>query len=163
MNETRFWEIVQRAHRESDGDMDEKCELVKEAVSALSGEEAIEFQRIFDDMMDKAYSFELWAAAYIVYGGCSDDAFWDFRASLVSRGREAFERALADPESLADEDFDEEAWFYEGYQYAVTDAVEAAAGYVPERARPHPDVPSGEPWEEDEVDELFPRLAARFG
>lgn len=145
------------------GDMDEKCEILMKSVSGLSKEEALGFSRCFDRMMDKAYSWPLWAAAYIINGGCSDDAFMDFRASLISRGRQAFDRAISDPESLADEDLDDDAWFYEGYQYAVVDGVEAAVGFVVEREEAHPEVPSGEEWSEEKVEELFPRLGARFG
>jgi hypothetical protein len=79
---------------------------------------------------------------------------------LISRGRSCFERALADPDSLADEAFDETAWFYEGYQYAVTDGVKAVAGLRPRRH--HPDRPSGEHWVEDELPTLFPRLSVKF-
>ncbi len=50
--------------------------------------------------------------------------------SLISRRRQAYESAISNPESLADEGFDEDAWFYEGYQYAVADGVEAAVGSV---------------------------------
>ncbi len=163
MDEAKFWEIVQQAHDESDGDMDIKCDELYDRVADLSEEDALEFSRLFDSMMDRAYSWPLWGAAYIVFGGCSDDAFTDFRAALISRGRAAFEKALADPESLADdEDYDEDAWFYEGYQYAVADGVEAAAGFYPEREQPHPENPSGTAWDEDTVDAMFPRLAAKF-
>jgi hypothetical protein len=162
MDELKFWDIVQHAHDQSAGDMDEKCEEVKVAVSKLSREDAIAFSQLFDEMMDRAYSWPLWAAAYIIFGGCSDDTFTDFRSSLISRGRRAFESAVANPESLADEAVDEESWFYEGYQYAVSGGVEAAAGFVPDRYKPHPENPSGKEWEEDRVYELFPRLSEMF-
>lgn len=56
----------------------------------------------FDRAFAAAYQWLLWAAAYIIEGGCSDDGFMDFRYGLISRGRSVFERALADPDSLAD-------------------------------------------------------------
>lgn len=162
MDESKFWSIVQRAHDESGGDMDEKCEAVKASVASLPKEDAIAFSRLFDEMMDRAYSWPLWAAAYIINGGCSDDAFSDFRASLISRGRQSFESAIANPESLVDEESDEDTLFYEGYQYAVTDGVEDSAGFVPDRDKPHPENPSGKEWGEDKVYELFPKLSAKF-
>lgn len=162
MDESKFWSIVQRAHDKSGGDMDEKCEAVKVSVASLPKEDAIAFSRLFDEMMDRAYSWPLWAAAYIINGGCSDDSFSDFRASLISRGRQSFECAIANPESLVDEESDEDTLFYEGYQYAVTDGVEASAGFVPDRDKPHPENPSGKEWEEDKVYELFPKLSAKF-
>ncbi len=162
MDELRFWEIVQHAHDQTNGDMDEKCELLKNTISQLSKDDAKTFVNIFDSMMDRAYSWQLWGAAYVINGGCGDDTFSDFRASLISRGRSAFERALSDPESLAIEDFDEDAWFYEGYQYAVTDGVKAAVGSIVNREKPHPVEPSGHEWTEDKVYGLYPKLSKKF-
>jgi hypothetical protein len=162
MNEPRFWEIVQSVHDQSGGDMDEKSELIKAAISKLSPDEAKSFSGLFDSMMDRGYSWQLWGAAYVIHGGCGDDTFSDFRASLISRGRRAFESALSDPESLADEDFDDDAWFYEGYQYGVTAGVKAAVGSIVNRQIPHPAEPSGHGWEEDKVYELYPKLSEKF-
>jgi hypothetical protein len=162
MHEMKFWTIIGSAHEQSNGDMDEKCELIRTALSKLPKDDARAFSGLFRAMMDRAYSWPLWGAAYVINGGCGDDTFSDFRASLISRGRTAFERALADPESLAAEDFDEDTWFYEGYQYAVTDGVKAAVGSAVNRESPHPDEPSGQAWDEDKVYELYPQLAEKF-
>ncbi|NOV29562.1 DUF4240 domain-containing protein [Methylomonas sp. ZR1] len=162
MDEMNFWMIIGSAHEQSNGDMDQKCELIRTALSKLPQDDARAFSALFRVMMDRAYSWPLWGAAYVINGGCGDDSFSDFRASLISRGRAAFERALADPDSLAAEDFDEDSWFYEGYQYAVTDGVKAAVGTVVNRESPHPDEPFGQEWEEDKVYELYPQLAEKF-
>lgn len=162
MDEMKFWTIVGSAHEQSNGDMDEKCELIRTTLSKLTKDEATAFSALFNAMMDRAYAWPLWGAAYVINGGCGDDTFSDFRASLISRGRTAFERALADPDSLASEDFDEDAWFYEGYQYAVTEGIEAAAGSPVSRESPHPDEPSGQAWDEDKVYGLYPQLAEKF-
>jgi hypothetical protein len=160
MDETGFWKIVQDANDSSGGDMDRKCHALRQQISSLSKAEAIEFAQLFDAMMGKAYSFPLWGAAYVINGGCSDDTFDDFCSSLISRGRQAFERALSDPDALAD-DPDESDWFYEGYQYAVTDGVKAVAGHRPQRSMRGQ--PAGAEWQEDELDTLFPKLSAKFG
>jgi hypothetical protein len=161
MDENGFWDIVQRAHDASSGDMDRKCDALRQELSKLSKGDALDFAGHFDAMMGKAFSWPLWGAAYVVNGGCSDDSFTDFRAALISRGRQAYEQALMDPDSLAGEDFDEEDWFYEGYQYAVTDGVKAVAGQLPLRSMPAQ--PSGTEWQEDRVYDLFPKLSAKFG
>jgi hypothetical protein len=163
MNEQEFWEIIKDVHDRSDGDMDEKCRLLLKSLKRLSSEEALAFARFFDTAMDRAYTYSLWGAAYVIQGGCGDDSFTDFRASLISRGHKAFERALTDPDSLAGEDFDEEGWFYEGYQYAVTEGVEAVAGAPRKREVQHPLKPSGYAWSEEEVYGLYPRLNEKFG
>ena len=162
MDELNFWEIVQHAQDQSGGDMDVKCEAIKAEVSTLPKVNAIAFSHFFDSMMDRAFSRPLWGAAYIINGGCGDDTFSDFRAALISRGTKAFEKALSDPESLADEEFDEDSWFYEGYQYAVTDGVKAAVGSIVNRERPHPKNLSGDEWAKDKVYDLYPKLSRKF-
>src|SRR5262245_43230175 len=102
MDEAGFWSLVQRAHDAAPDDMDRKCESLKAEIAKLSATDASDFAVLFDAMRDKAYSYDLWGAAYVIHGGCSDDTFDDFRASLISRGRGCFERAIADPDSLAD-------------------------------------------------------------
>jgi hypothetical protein len=159
----QFWSIVEKVHRDSLGDMDRKCELLDAVLRGLPLDEVVSFHAHFDECDVRAYSWELWAAAYIIGGGCSDDAFSDFRATLISMGRETFERALAAPEALADMDYDSEVAFYEGYQYVPTTVeAELGAGREFPRAHPFPAEPSGKPWEEDEVAELYPKLAEKY-
>ena len=154
MNQAEFWNLVNRAHESSNGDMDQKCSLIKANIESMSKEDATEIRHLFDLAMDQAYSWELWAAAYIANGGCGDDSFSDFRASLISRGEAEYNNALNDPDSLADVPFDEEKWFYEGYQYAITEGVESVLGSNPPRKSPHPESPSGSEWDEDDENQL---------
>jgi hypothetical protein len=49
-----------------------------------------------------AYRWDLWAAAYVINGGASDDGFEYFLGWLMAQGRTRWEATLADPDSLAD-------------------------------------------------------------
>lgn len=159
-----FWRMIKIANEQSQGDMDRKCELIQATVASLEPEAAIAFSNHFNESMNRAYSWSLWGAAYVVNGGCGDDSFSDFRASLISMGREVFESAVSAPDSLADESFDEEAWFYEGYQYAVNEGVEAAISPEKLSAIAIPDTPSGSRWEEEPeaLKGLYPQLWRKF-
>jgi hypothetical protein len=141
MDETAFWAIFQRCHEA--GEMGRKCDLIKTEMIALSKKDAQAFARYFEQATDRAYCWPLWGAAYVINGGCGDDTFSDFRASLISWGRVAFEKALSDPDSLAEEDMDESSWFYEGFQYAVHGDIKANLGFRPARSTPYPDSLSG--------------------
>jgi len=44
----------------------------------------------------------LWIAAALMMGGCGDDKFDDFRGWLICQGRSVYERALDNPDILAD-------------------------------------------------------------
>jgi hypothetical protein len=160
----QFWNIVEKVHRDSRGDMDKKCELLEAELRRLPLDEVRSFHRHFDECEDRAYTWELWAAAYIIGGGCSDDVFSDFRATLISMGRQTFERALADPQSLADMDYDAETAHYEGYQYVPTTVEEELGdGETFPRYATAPAEPSGKPWDEDKVAKLYPRLTEKYG
>ena len=144
--------------------MDRKCELMQAALRAMSTDEAAAFSRHFDEAMNRAYDWGLWGAAYVINGGCSDDSFSDFRASLVSRGSQTFETALADPDSLANSAFNEDAWFYEGFQYAVHEGAEAVVYPQELPVIALPGEPSGTPWGEDpaKLKARYPRLWQKF-
>jgi len=163
MTLAQFWNLIEKIHVASGGDMDKKCELLDAELRRMSLDEVRSFHAHFYECQDRAYSWELWAAAYIIGGGCSDDKLSDFRSTLISMGRQAFERALADPQSLADIDYDAEVADYKGYQYVPSQVErDLSGGQDFPRSRPHPKDPSGTIWDEDKVAELFPRLAAKY-
>ncbi|HEY1171252.1 MAG TPA: DUF4240 domain-containing protein [Verrucomicrobiae bacterium] len=163
MTPDQFWTLVERVHHASKGDMDRKCELLEAELRKFSLAEVRSFHAYFTECYDLAYHWPLWAAAYIIGHGCSDDSFMDFRSTLISMGRSTFEQALANPEYLADIDYDAEIAHYEGYLY-VLDTVEEdlSGGEDLPRTQPQPEEPSGERWDEDKVADLFPKLAQKY-
>src|SRR6266496_6003634 len=107
-----FWNFVDRVHAASNGDMKTKCNLLQAELEKLSPKDVHSFADHFTDCRDRAYNWELWVAAYIIGGGCSDDSFSDFRASLISIGHDFFEQTLAAPDSLAEFDDPDENIFF---------------------------------------------------
>jgi len=53
-----------------------------------------------DKLLSDSYKSELWCAAYIMNGGCSDDGFEYFRNWVISRGKDAYYNALKNPDTL---------------------------------------------------------------
>src|SRR5262249_53956418 len=132
-------------------------------------EEIVEFDKIFREYWIRAYTWDLWGAAYIIDGGCSDDGFMDFRGWLISEGEKAFENALKDPESLVRVvREDDEDCQYEGFQYVASMAWEKKTGKgmddFPRGGLKHPAEPSGRPWAEegDDLERRFPKLFRKF-
>ena len=162
MNNDDFWNIIDRVHAGSPDDMDAKCEALRKELRELDETELKSFIGHFDDANERAYDWKLWAAAYVIAGGCSDDSFSDFRATLISMGRKFYESALADPDSLADTNYDEEFAYYEGYQYIKNDVAKELLGAIPKRSTPFPSEPAGTSWEEDELPDLLPKLSKKF-
>ena len=58
------------------------------------------FDFIFNQNCHKSYTSDLWAAAYIVMGGCSDDCFDYFRAWVLYLGKKSYVAAIENPETL---------------------------------------------------------------
>ena len=163
MNADQFWQIIETVHTKSGGNMDRKCELLKEELSALGKEDLCDFIDHFDTADAGAYTWLLWAAAYVMRSGCSDDKFSDFRATLISQGRRVYERALADPDSLVDLDLGNEVDVcYEGFQYVKYDVAKAKLGEIPKCKVSFPDKPTGTDWEDDSLPELLPKLSAKY-
>jgi hypothetical protein len=117
--------------------------------------------------MNRAYSRSLWAAAFVIGdGGCGDDGFMDFRSTLISMGRTAFERALDDPETLVDVVPPGGNLRHEGFQaVALHVAARLSRDGELDRARGSHNFlepPSGEDWDEFTVWDMYPRLTKRF-
>ncbi|MGW2449121.1 DUF4240 domain-containing protein [Streptomyces sp. NPDC001675] len=104
MNTVQFWQLIAAARCQA-FDPDESEMVAREATSLLASrpiKEIVAAQQVLWDLMAESYSNPLWAAAYIINGGCSDDGFDYFRGWLIAQGREVFEGVVADPDALAE-------------------------------------------------------------
>ena len=162
MNEQGFWAVVREARADADG-CDAFAERVVDHLVTLPIAEIHDFRRVMDELLDRAYDWDLWGAAFVINGGCSDDGFEYFRSWLLTQGQQVYERALKEPDSLAAvtvEDCECEAFLY-----APLEAIKRVSGTdaLPSRYLPHPSEPAGTPLEEEELDARYPRLTAKFG
>jgi hypothetical protein len=161
MDKQAFWDLLEDLDPETAaGGLAARLDALEPAVIA-------EFQRHFDEEHARAYQWQLWGAAYLLEGGCSDDGFIDFRYGLISRGQEVFERALADPDSLADLLDEDDFLSHEEFGYVAREIYEFKAGAeMPQSAVSHPAEPSGEEWDFDDealCAAKLPKLWAKFG
>jgi hypothetical protein len=166
-----FWEHIHKTKRK---DPDARAERLTARLSKLKPAEIIDFEHWWGVLKHEAYSWDLWGAAYIINGGCSDDGFTDFRSWLILHGRDVFQAALANPDSLADLKVEADSAFCECYPatsawFAATgkdddyDAWHAAyRAKYPKQPR-EPDL--GDGWDFDDEDEMrkrYPRLWALY-
>ncbi|HLL38025.1 MAG TPA: DUF4240 domain-containing protein [Streptomyces sp.] len=170
MDETEFWELIDTTREAAEGDPEEQAELLVDRLLQLDPEAVLDFARHFEARYNRAYRWDLWGAAWVLLDGASDDAFDFFRCWLIGQGREVFEGAVHDPDSLADllDEFDEEIdGDGEDLGYAADEAYEQLTGTVaPDLGvPPAPAEPEGTPVDfEDEsaLAERYPRLWYRF-
>ena len=163
---TWFWAIIDRTTGE---DFDAQIEALRSGLAALSDQDLVDFIHLFNGQQNALYSWRLWAAAYVINGGCSDDGFIDFRSWLISRGRAVTEAAFRDPDSLAALNLEMDTATFEDFAYVMLDVFrERAGGDYPELPgegqRSEPDDPD---WgfdfeDEPQIRARLPRLAEQF-
>lgn len=166
-----FWRIIARTIGQV-RDPGAQVEALRVALNELTLDEIISFESAFRRYLNNAYTWDLWGAAYVINGGCSDDGFEYFRRWLVSRGRDTYETALADPESLAQLDAQPgDTCEFEEFYYVALDVFKQKGGKGEVRDHSEREAglggpePSGEPFEEDEqhLARRYPKLWQRFG
>ncbi len=99
MTESTFWELLEMCKEKGD-DIDEQMDWLVTHLSRKSVKDIVMFDSIFNENYHKSYTSDLWAAAYIVMGGCSDDCFDYFRAWVLYLGKDMYAAALENPETL---------------------------------------------------------------
>ena len=101
MTRDSFWQLIDDTRRAS-AKLTDLPEKLTHILSQHADHEIVDFERHHTDCLHRAYDAYLWLAAVVILGGCGDDTFSDFRGWLIAQGRQRFEGALVDPDSLAD-------------------------------------------------------------
>lgn len=167
MDEERFWKIIAKACRANPRQAEEWDGRSQAELEKLEPDEIIEWNHIFDRLAARAYTVDLWGAAYLINGGASDDGFYYFRCWLIGMGRKVYEAAVANPDSLADAvvpGIDAEAEIYAAAHQAWM-AVTGRPDTDPYPARNERAELRGADWDFDndaEVRRRLPRLAAMY-
>jgi hypothetical protein len=99
MTEVYFWELLASAKAKGD-DLEEQIEWLSLHLSRKPVKDIIMFDYFFNQTYRKSYTSDLWAAAYIIMGGASDDCFDYFRAWLLYQGKDAYETVIHNPEAI---------------------------------------------------------------
>jgi len=175
MTDDRFWSIIDRT-TEFEADSERQLLALRQVLGELTPTEIEAFERAFHREQKRAYSWDLWGAAYVLHGGASDDGFEYFQRWLISKGRATFERVVADPDSLAVSLAPDMAGVceFEEFAYVAGEVWQEKTGIDPgtdpEDRFPYTGAaaasePSGTPFEEDETHlaKRYPKLWARFG
>jgi len=163
MSKQEFWALIDQSKRATE-DTDEQLDKLRELLGRLSADEIISFDFHLNEAIRDAFRWDLWAAAYIINGGCSDDGFDYFIGWLIAQGHRYYEASLADPNHAGSKvepgDFVE----CEDILYLPNEVYETVTGkddFEAHQINVNCEL-QGEQWEEDKVYELFPKLAKKF-
>ena len=163
MELSEFWSLIDEV-RTAESDCQQAVLLLKKKLCERSQEDIKSFHNHQSLLLEYSYSYLVWGAAYLIRGGCSDDAFDYFRAWLIMQGQQEFEKAVKDPDSLIDV-LDEQHPQLEEFLYVAEEAYESVTGQdlVGDNIT-HEDL--GESWDFDDPEEMkkrYPKLFAQFG
>ena len=154
MSEDEFWALVSKADAIGRSSS-ETVAIIENSLKAIDPPMIERFQEILFELSDRAYRWDLWAAAYAVRQGCGDDEFDYFREWLILQGKGVYQAALdfafnCDPQS-------------EGLASAAPNAYRAQTGReIPPGERARSAKPAGEAWREEDLVVRYPALANRF-
>lgn len=160
MNIDTFWALIEPIKNA----IEPEIEIAKQ-LQSLDPAELEAYQTHFDHLKNQANRWDLWGAAYMIGGGCSDDSFIDFRYGLIAKGRDIYEKAVQDPDSLADlgDDLEIEN---ESFGYVAQEIYTAKTGKdMPRNSAGLSAYDMGEEWDfEDKEENLkrIPRLTAIY-
>jgi hypothetical protein len=158
MDADTFWRTVDEARARAGNNINARVDELREALSSLELNELQQFQNIYDELIRRSYRWDLWGAAYLMNGGCSDDGFRYFRDWLISEGHATFDKALLNPDSLAELPRVEIAEL-ELFGHVALEQFEKKGGGELDRDFPTEiSALAGKQWDEEQLPSLFPRL-----
>jgi hypothetical protein len=175
VDEDTFWNIIDTARAAAKPFHQALVDLL----ATRTQQEILDYQELFYEATWALNRPDVWAAAYLIAGGCSDDGFTDFRAGVVALGRDWYCQVVKSPDCLADHpavprivgNVRGKPLFYEQVNYAAFYAFGRITGdneafYVALEAQEHGDrepADMGEQFDVDDEDEMrhrLPRLCA---
>ncbi|MGW4599772.1 DUF4240 domain-containing protein [Streptomyces sp. NPDC004457] len=98
MDTDTFWQLIDTAHA-ADAPLHE---ALTDLLAPRGEEHVLAFETCMDQLDTAIDRWDVWAAGYLIGGGCSDDSFMDFKAGLIGLGRAWYERVVGCPDDLAE-------------------------------------------------------------
>ena len=95
MNENEFWSILDGYNNKISFST-----VILENLSTLN--EILEFDKMFKKHLELLYTFPVMESTFIINSYISDDEFKYFRAWLIAQGKEKFNMAIENIESIAE-------------------------------------------------------------
>lgn len=138
LEEDLFWQIIENSLLDANNLQDQEKALAQE-LEDLTADDIIGFQLRLEFYSYSLHSPEIWCAACIMNDDTDPTHFYYFKNWIISQGQELFEKAILNPDNLADyfnEGFNEDDLyefedfhliaddvFYEKFEHKIIDFV----------------------------------------
>lgn len=101
MNKEEFWQTIESVnHAVPDGNHEMVIRKLHEELLRYSPQDILDWDLIFREYSNAADRNDLWAACTALGAHATDDGFIDFRAWLISQGKNIYMDAMRDPDIL---------------------------------------------------------------
>jgi hypothetical protein len=128
IDEEQFWNVIHESLKLIPT-QDQQLDFLITELEKLPLADIIGFKLRTDKLLYDSYTSEMWCAAYMLNGGCSDDGFDYFRGWLISRGKKVYYEALKNPDTLINEVISRSFNYnFESFSYAALNAFENITG-----------------------------------
>lgn len=128
LDEELYWSIIDKSLKNTSNQDAQEQFLIKE-IGSLTPKQMIGFRLRTDKLLFDTYNSEMWCAAYLMNGGCSDDGFEYFRNRVISRGKDTYYKAKQNPDSLIGQvDDNVDIYEFESFWYVALEAFKQKTG-----------------------------------
>jgi len=170
-----FWKLLNAAVKESNGNMDIQANLLEASLSQMDTTHIVNFEEILREKIIECDEYKVMAAAKIINDFVSDDSYLYFRCWIIGMGKEVYEKALTNPDSLSSKINRDEIADYEQLLYVATKAYSEKVGRDEDETFPR-DIcidkgldydfgappTKGDDWNEEELPSICPKLWGKF-
>lgn len=160
INESLFWQLIDDTRKIS-SDQFNFVDNLRLTLETFHPKELRNFDKILITKVNELNTWEHWALAYIVRGGCGDDEFEYFKVWSVSKGKIAFEAIKKIDEMRLQQIFDEDPQLEELY-YLAEQVYETKTSDIMPPIRVKSNKLTGNQWGEDKLPLTFPNLCEIF-
>ncbi len=102
MGLAEFWSLIDRSRTAAAGDVQRQANELERLLIGRPVADLEIFASTYQALHTRLHRNDVWDAGYLIARGMSDDSFEYFCDWLISRGRQTYELALANPDDLAD-------------------------------------------------------------
>ena len=164
MNETTFWTLIDKSREESSKEA--QCEYLRERLRGLGTKEVTSFQALLDEAVDRAFTWDLFAALFIISKKESPEDFLDFRSWLVSKGSKRYRKAIENADSLKEITPNGHECFFPELLYVAfevwTELTGKGIDEYPDSGSSQPPEPFGEEWKHEGLKDRLPGLYSHY-